>query len=706
MTLRNTSEESSLMKSRPMKEAGKTLADATDSRKPLSRPRRWVFRLIAFSLPLIFLAAIEGVLRLFGCGVPTAFAFKREVAGRTMFVNNPRFTWQFFGPNLARYGEPFALATKKPAKTCRIFVLGESAAQGFPEPAFGMSTALEVMLRHRYPDVDFEVINVAITAINSHVVLPISKECSAMDADLMVVYLGNNEVVGPYGGGTIFSPLLASHGMIRSALALRSLRVFQLAASPFEQRQGPHVWRGLAMFLDHQVRLSDDALTKTYDHFECNLLAIRRTAVREGVPLVLSTIGVNLKDCAPFASLHTANLSESDLKRWDQSYQQGIVHETAHYWTQAIAAYEAAKKIDDAYAELHFRLARCQLGLGEYNRALGSFSKARDLDTLRFRADSRINEIIRKIAAEGTSEGILLADAAARLAAAEPDGIPGNRHFYEHVHLRLEGNIVVARALAEAAEQALPHWVRQNKSSAPPLSNEQCAERMAYTPLARFEEVNTIVGGIVEPPFTNQFDNNVTLGSLLAERRSLADWTGGEKLQQALEAQKRVIDGGQSPTRLRALYAACLLKYGGDPREAERVLAPLIANLPPTRYSTYLVRALLAQGRRDEAMKFYELAVADRPWDDQISVETGMAFAESGDFESARAILVKAVRIRPENHLAHNNLGIALAQGGQLEEAILQFKQALQINPDYADARNNLGRAQELLEYETRGHAP
>lgn len=52
------------------------------------------------------------------------------------------------------------------------------------------------MLRDQYPGVDFDVINAAITAINSHVVLPIARGCSRLESDLFVIYLGNNEVFG------------------------------------------------------------------------------------------------------------------------------------------------------------------------------------------------------------------------------------------------------------------------------------------------------------------------------------------------------------------------------------------------------------------------------------------------------------------------------------------------------------------------------
>ncbi len=60
---------------------------------------------------------------------------------------------------------------KKPQGTYRIFVLGESAAMGDPDPAYAFSRYLEVMLRLRYPSMKFEVVNTGSVAINSHVLL-------------------------------------------------------------------------------------------------------------------------------------------------------------------------------------------------------------------------------------------------------------------------------------------------------------------------------------------------------------------------------------------------------------------------------------------------------------------------------------------------------------------------------------------------------
>src|SRR5208282_4653179 len=83
------------------------------------------------------------------------------------------------------------------------------------------------------------------------------------------------------------------------------------------------------------------------------------------------------------------------------------------------------------------------------------FALACDRDMLRFRADSRINEIIRRAASHREQQGVRLVDAEAALALRSPHGLTGGEFLYEHVHLNFEGNYLVARTLAEQIGHAL-----------------------------------------------------------------------------------------------------------------------------------------------------------------------------------------------------------------------------------------------------------
>ncbi len=139
------------------------------SSKASKRPRRWWFPLVAAAIPVLLLLGLNFVLWLFGFGYPTHFFLPGRIQGKAVCLANHDFTRRFFPPGLERAPELLAMDATKPPATCRIFVFGESAAQGDPAPSFGFARILEQLLRARYPGRHFEVVNVAITAINSHV---------------------------------------------------------------------------------------------------------------------------------------------------------------------------------------------------------------------------------------------------------------------------------------------------------------------------------------------------------------------------------------------------------------------------------------------------------------------------------------------------------------------------------------------------------
>ncbi len=42
------------------------------------------------------------------------------------------------------------------------------------------------------------------------------------------------------------------------------------------------------------------------------------------IDCLVSTVGVNLRDCPPLGSLHRGNLALSERQQWDRLYQEGI----------------------------------------------------------------------------------------------------------------------------------------------------------------------------------------------------------------------------------------------------------------------------------------------------------------------------------------------------------------------------------------------
>ena len=116
---------------------------------------------------MFFFGLVELGLRLAGFGHPTAFLLPLRHEGQKTFVQNNQFGWRFFGAQMARLPYPVSIPQTKAPGTVRIFVFGESAAFGDPQPRFGLPRMLEAILSLRHPGVRFEVVNAAMTGINS-----------------------------------------------------------------------------------------------------------------------------------------------------------------------------------------------------------------------------------------------------------------------------------------------------------------------------------------------------------------------------------------------------------------------------------------------------------------------------------------------------------------------------------------------------------
>ena len=171
------------------------------TRWPLGR-RGWFLRIaIALIVPVLFLAVMELLLWGVGFGVPASF-FVQAHQPNTL-TSNQMFIW-FYRPERSTGPHPILITVPKRENTLRAFVLGGSAAMGTSKPAYGFTRILELMLQDKFPDQEVEVINAAMRGINSHILVPIARQCAQLQPDLMIVYSGNNEHTGRYGADTLY----------------------------------------------------------------------------------------------------------------------------------------------------------------------------------------------------------------------------------------------------------------------------------------------------------------------------------------------------------------------------------------------------------------------------------------------------------------------------------------------------------------------
>lgn len=566
--------------------------------------------------PAVFLLLLEGALSVFSVGYPTSFFVRSE---RTGFqTTNSHFGWHYQQETVAE-PQPCLIPVKKSENAIRVFVLGESAAMGTPDPSFGFARILEFMLEGLYPDRPVEVVNVAMRGINSHVIVEIAKDCAALNPDVFVVYVGNNEFNGLYGPRTSLSFLAEHPSLIPFFHQAKQMRTGQLLRRVFganpQTRQAREVVRDGGFFRTKCVAYDDPDRACVYRNFRTNIERICRLGLDAGAQVVVATIGVNLRDCPPLGSLHREGLAPAQREQWEVLCREGAQFETAGDLARALASYEKALAIDDHYAELRFRVARCRLALGETDAARGEFSLARDRDALQFRADSRINEIIRHVAGGIVRPEIRLVEVDKALARSESrcDGIPGDEFFYEHVHLRFTGDYQVARTLLPAVVDSL-----RAKGAAPAESveiptREQCAAALAFTP---WDEVNTAAAMVkltAGPPFTTQLDH--------ARRQAAAEKviaTAMEKVDQGfvdqvLAAYRRAIDARPEDWVLR-YNLGTFLQQLERPREASRCFEQVVQMLPDcASFRVQWGQTLWQAGMIDQAARQFQEALKRNP---------------------------------------------------------------------------------------------
>jgi tetratricopeptide (TPR) repeat protein len=290
--------------------------------------------------------------------------------------------------------------------------------------------------------------------------------------------------------------------IIRASIFVRSTRIGQLLTKVGTQKKE---WGGMEMFLNQQVRENSPLMKYAYENFEKNLRDTVAVARRSGARVIVSTVATNLRDCGPFSSLHREDLGQDDLHSWTALVQQGSDLESARSYDAALNLYWAAAKIDDQYADLEFRIARSMWMMGNYAGAKEHFLRARDLDTLRFRADSKINDINRSVAS--SSPGAELVDAEAIFSQESPNGLIGSALVYEHVHMTPLGNYLLARAMFLQIASQLPS--EDGKPTAADVPTEaECEQLLAFTSHDRSRIMTEMLERIQKAPFSNQLNHS------------------------------------------------------------------------------------------------------------------------------------------------------------------------------------------------------
>ena len=681
---------------------------------------------MALLLPLLSLVALEIGLRVGGYGFDTHFFRRINIGGEDYYVQNDDFSYRFFPRETARNPGVLRMPVHKAADTIRIFIFGESAAMGDPEPAYGAARYMEILLRERFPGTKFEIVNTAFTAINSHVIFPIARECAKRDGDLWIVYMGNNEMVGPFGAATVFGLRAPPLIYVRLALAIQQTRTGQLftAWARAINRRGsrPASWGGMQMFLQNQVAPNSPLKENVYRNFQRNLDDILEAGVGSGAKVLLNTVAVNLKDSPPFASLVNSNQPAADRERFGRLYAAGLADEAQNDFPKAITEYEPAAKMDDQSADLQFHWGKCLLALNQLSPARDHLQLACDDDALPFRTDSRLNHIIAEAAKRMTGDKLRFFDVSAALAAESPVGISGEETFYEHVHFDFDGSYRLGLAWAQQVESMLPASTPKRE---PWISQTTCEEMLGLSDWNRALVLEHMIGRMQSPPLNGQADNARRIQRLQERDRSQHAQMDRNEQETTRTNFVRQLEQRPDDFTLRENFALFLQAIGDLPgavaewrrvhdliphdylpyfqlgrvlgqerqsEEAEVCLRTAVTIHPSlTEGWTELGNVLAGQGKWEAALASYGVAREQRPQDGQTVFHMGLVYEKMGQAGRAIEFYREAIQWNPGDWQAHFELGGKLDAAGQLDGAREEFAAAMKLNSRYSRTHFNYG---------------
>ncbi len=417
----------------------------------LSRRRRLAFHITALLLPFAVFGLGEAVCRLCGFGVyPHVLQRVATDGNRVWYGTNRQGTDTFFDIRRSVGGgmRELQFITPKPPNTVRIVLLGESAIQGFPQPLpLTNGSFLEAMLRDLWGGKrQVEVLNLGATAVGSFPVTCFLDEVLQHEPDLVVIMTGSNEFYGAYGVVSLRGLGRTPAGM-RATRWIRKLGLTQwldTVLRPTSAQRGTLMER---LAVDRQIGRDDPLRRAAATSLRAHLTAMVRRCTSRRVPVIVCTVPTNERGLAPIGVDVEPALPPGTRSVFHDRLASAEQALTANPGDTAQLARESLRLWDQS-ARAHFILGQALTELGVHAEARDEYVKARDLDTMPWRATSAAQEIAHAAAAAAANAGAVLCDMEAAFRAASPGGAIGWELMDDHVHMSLRGQALFASTIA------------------------------------------------------------------------------------------------------------------------------------------------------------------------------------------------------------------------------------------------------------------
>lgn len=383
----------------------------SSSKANTSSKNNLLFKLITLVIPLFILLLIEVILRLAGYGDNLNLFIQNPKAGyENYMIVNPEVGKKYF--QKFEYTAPAndTFLKHKKEGVFRIFVMGSSTVYGFPyDRNLMFSRILDKRLKETYGEENIEVVNTAITAINSFTLLDYGKQIAKHEPDAVLIYAGHNEFYGAFGIGSN-ETMSRSRTLTSLHINLMNLKLYQMlrngivdvAKKMAGNKSKQHGTLMKRIVANKSILHGSDDYNIAMQRYEQNMTDLVKIYTKRNVPVFFSEVVSNVKDIKPFNSVETKD----------------------HF--SAIKLYNSA-------LESEF--------VNEFSKAQNKYNKARDYDCIRFRASGEVNDIIKRIVEKEKVNYVPMVEVFETNSA---NGLIGDNLLTEHVHPNIEGNFLMA----------------------------------------------------------------------------------------------------------------------------------------------------------------------------------------------------------------------------------------------------------------------
>lgn len=578
------------------------------------------------------------------------------------YVTNPHFQ--------ASLNDQAFLKGKKPGVT-RIFVVGGSAAYGWPyTEAYGFSGFLRRTL-DRFAPGKFEVINAAGMSFGSHRVLDVLRDVVLLEPDLVIINSGNNEYVEK----NVLPALEKGNGtweristVVDDTNLYRALRLALFKATPglFAHKGYQDLTELRADGMVHRGEIGrtgvvDQEVLGNYQH---NIQAMKDLLRAAGVKTIITTVPNDVVGYRP-DTLPLKFASSDDAARWqnlEEKYWELFAQLGAMDPARFPSAYNQLREIhaqqialQPSHAGVYFDLGQALYGMGLFAEAYQEFVKARDLDVWPVRALSSFNAFLRQQADEG--HGIFLADLdeaiADEIRRGHSSGI-----YLDYCHYTEAGNKFVATFLLQILDtifdsklplpemsQAIFHddWVKRQQDPKV-MMMESYAIALTLQHNGYLDEAEKAFLRALE---LSPFKNGTIISGIYDNLSAIAFNKGDEKKAREMIFKALEVYSGHIPT---LVLAGNLYLNDGDPDKAEELFRQALAK---NAYSPGAVQGLaqvaLHRRRPAEAVALFNEALGMGRDNILLRKELGRAYLALGDSNNAVQALEAALSFDHED---------------------------------------------------------